>query len=188
MEIFIGKQLQVVVYSFVLGLIFGGLYDIIRIVHILCGIASYSGETAVMRRGKLPFLLFFLFDTAYVLTVIVVFSVFLYWQMNGIFRLFVLLSAVAGFAVYYGTAGRVVMFCSETIVRFLRLAVLWTVVKPARFVFGLLRRTFVFLGRQTVGRLVSWIRRRIWKIRSERIRRKFGKDICFAAVHKKEPT
>lgn len=187
MEIFIGKQLEVVAYSFILGLIFGGLYDIIRITHIICGIASYSGEKRGMKRGVLPFLLFFLCDAAYVLTVTAAFSVFLYWQMNGTFRWFVLVSAAAGFAVYYHTAGRIVMAFSEAIVRFLRLAALWIVIKPARFILHILRCIFVFLYRQTIGRILLCIRRVVRTVRSVRIRKNFRKDVCTTFKNKKEP-
>lgn len=186
MEIFIGKQLHVVGYSFILGLIFGGLYDIIRITHIICGIASYSGENRGMKRGVLPFLLFFLCDAAYALTVTAAFSVFLYWQMNGTFRWFVLMSAAAGFAVYYHTAGRIVMAFSEAIVRFLRLAATWILIKPARLILHILRRIFRFLYRQTVGRILSLVRRGIRIVRSTRIRQRFRKDVYFIVQNKKE--
>jgi len=194
MELFIGKQLQVVGYSFILGLIFGGLYDIIRIIHIICGIASYAGnreeprtETG-MKRGKLPFLLFFLFDAVYMLTVTAMFSVFQYWQMNGTFRLFVLVSVLAGAALWHGTAGRLVMAFSETIVRMLRLAALWLVVRPVRFVLGLFRKVLFFVYRQTVGCTVRRICRMIRFFRSERIRRNLKKEISFSAENKRNPT
>lgn len=184
MELFLGKQLQVVGYSFVLGLIFGGLYDIIRIIHILCGIASYAPvhpqtDMRRMKRGKLPFVLFFLCDAAYMLTVTAMFSVFQYWQMNGQFRLFVLLSVLAGFAVWHSTAGRLVMAFSERIVRFLRFAVLWIVVKPVRFLLGLVSGCFRFLYRQTAGRIASLLCRTVRKLRTAAIRRKFAGDIGF---------
>ena len=186
MELFIGKQLQVVGYSFILGLIFGGLYDIIRIIHIICGIASYagnrenSGTETGMKRGKIPFLLFFLCDAAYMLTVTAVFSVFQYWQMNGTFRLFVLLSVTAGIAVWHVTAGRVVTACSEAIVRLLRLAARWLLIRPVRMLCGILRKILLFVYRQTAGRMVRLIRQGIRSVRSDRIRRKFRNDIRFS--------
>ncbi len=191
MELFIGKQLQAAAYSFILGLIFGGLYDIIRIIHILCGIASYAPvredtDGSRMKRGRLPFCLFFLCDAVYMLTVTAMFSVFQYWQMNGKFRLFLLLSALAGFAVWHATAGRLVMIFSEAIVRFLRLAVLWTVVKPVRFLLAVLCRFLMFLYRQTAGRMVCLVRRNVRILRAAGIRRKFEKDIGFVLVNKRK--
>lgn len=186
MELFIGKQLQVVGYSFILGLIFGGLYDIIRIIHIICGIASYagnyedSGTETGMKRGKIPFLLFFLCDAVYMLTVTAVFSVFQYWQMNGMFRLFVLLSVTTGFAVWHVTAGRVVTACSEAIVRLLRLAARWLLIRPVCMLYGILRKMLLFVYRQTAGRMVRRFRQGIRSVRSDHIRRNFRNDIRFS--------
>ncbi len=177
MELFIGKQLQVVGYSFILGLIFGGLYDIIRIAHCLCGIASYTGDSPGMRRGKLPFFLFFLLDTVYMIVVTGMFSIFLYWQMNGTFRLFVLVSAAAGLAVYLSTAGRIVMLFSETIVRLLRTAVRLLLVKPGTWILRFLGRVLVGLYRRTIGRMAKAVLRGMRHIRAERIRRCLKKDI-----------
>ena len=180
MELFIGKQLQTAAYSFVLGLIFGGLYDIIKIIHILCGIASYAPAEADKRpakRGCVPFVLFFLGDAVYMLTVTAVFSVFQYWQMSGKFRLFVLLSVLAGFFVWHKTAGRLVMAFSEAIVRLLRQIVLWTVVKPVRFFLKILRKTVGFLYCHTAGRAVGLLCRGMRNLCMRNIRRKFGKDI-----------
>jgi hypothetical protein len=180
MELFIGKQLQTAAYSFVLGLIFGGLYDIIRIIHILCGIASYmpaDEEKRPEKRGFVSFLLFFLGDAAYMLTVTAVFSVFQYWQMSGKFRLFVLLSVLAGYAVWHRTAGRLVMAFSEAIVRFLRRIVLWTIVKPVRFLLKILRKSAGFLYRHTAGRAAELLRRGVRSLCMRNIRRKFRKDI-----------
>ncbi len=186
MEIFIEKQLAATAYSFILGLIFGGLYDIIRITHILCGIASYSGEKRGMKRGVLPFTLFFLGDAAFALAVTASFSTFLYWQMNGRFRWFLLVGTVAGFAAYYHTAGRAVMTFSEAITCFLRLVAAWIIVKPAKFLGKLLRKITRFLYRYTLGRLLRLLRRTVRAIQSNRIRKTFGKDVQSAVSHKKE--
>ncbi len=177
MELFIGKQLQVVGYSFILGLIFGGLYDIIRIAHCLCGIASYTGTSRGMRRGKLPFFLFFLLDTAYMIAVTAMFSIFLYWQMSGTFRLFVLVSAVTGLAVYLCTAGRIVMLFSETIVCFLKKVVRCLLVKPMRWILRFLGRILAGLYRQTIGRVAEAVLHGMRYVRAERIRRNLKKDI-----------
>ena len=185
MELFLGKQLEVVVYSFILGLIFGGLYDIIRIIHIMCGIASYTGEGR-RKSGILPFFLFFLCDAVYMLIITATFSVFLYAQMSGTFRLFVLLSVLAGFAVWYATAGRLVMACSEAIVRFLRRTAYWMLWIPVRFLLGILRKIFVFLYRQTAGRILRTLRNRVRHHRSEFICRKLKKDLCFVSENKRK--
>lgn len=185
MELYIEKQLQTVLYSFILGLIFGGLYDIIRMIHILCGIASYDGKSCdIMKRGKIPFVLFFVFDTVYALAVTAIFSVFQYWQMNGRFRLFVLLSAVVGFVVWYRTAGRVVMALSEAVVRFIKSVFLRFVVLPVRFCLKCLFCAVRFAYRMTVKRAVRLTLRGLRAVRSNRIKKKLDGDIRFSETEK----
>ena len=62
LETFLQKQAQIVATSFILGLIFGASYDIIRINHILCSIVSYDGGKRKTKRGVVPFLILFFTD------------------------------------------------------------------------------------------------------------------------------
>lgn len=179
MELYIEKQLQTVLCSFILGLIFGGLYDIIRIIHILCGIASYSGN-CVMKRGKIPFVLFFVFDIVYALVTTAVFSVFQYWRMNGQFRLFVLVFAVIGFVVWHCTVGRGVMMLSETVANFVRVLFRKFIVLPIRFVLKFLRKSGRFLYRHTAGLVINRVVGAYRWVRSNRIRKMLERDIRFS--------
>lgn len=178
MEFYIKKQLIEVLYSLILGLIFGGLYDIIRIIHILSGIASYSGEETFSRRGAIPFAVFFATDLIYMTTVTAVYSFFIYWKMNGVFRLYVFIAVIVGFIVYYNTAGRVVMFFSEIIARFLRFIGYYGIVVPARFIFSFLFRAGRFVYMKTVGAAISYIFERILLIREKNVLRAVRKNIC----------
>ncbi len=157
MEIFIEKQLISVGYSFILGLIFGVSYDIIRIIHILCGIASYSGDERYMRKGKIPFLLFFLTDLVYMTAVSAAFSVFVYWVNYGDFRWYLLFGSVVGFVLYYVTLGRVVMYFSEAVVRVIRLVFHYTVAVPLRYIWKTAQRLVSAVYRFTLGRLVKML-------------------------------
>lgn len=181
MEIFIEKQLINIAYSLILGLIFGGIYDIIRVVHIFCGIASYSGEAAEMKRGVLPFGIFFLLDTAYMLTVTTAFSVFIYVVNNGGFRMYLLVSTVVGMVVYFLTVGRLVMLLSETIVNFLGRLFDLVIVKPIRSVLRLLGRAFGWVYSHTVGYLLLCLRRMNGYRYTEKIRRRIAREIMFEA-------
>lgn len=185
MEIFVQKQLINIVYSLILGLIFGGIYDIIRIVHILCGIASYTGETRGMKRGIVPFTIFFLLDTAYLFTLTCIFSVFLYAVNNGGFRFYLLAAVLVGMVFYFFTAGRVVMLLSEAIVRFLRRIFTLIVVKPLRFIFRLFGRLLHWIGTHTVGKIMYCLRRRRAILYTERMKRRLRWDIRFSADHRK---
>lgn len=177
MEFYIKKQLIEVLYSLILGLIFGGLYDIIRIVHILCGIASYSGERSFCRRGAIPFTIFFLTDLLFMLTVTAVYSFFIYWQMNGELRLYVFIAVIAGFAVYYNTAGRAVMFFSEVIVRFLRFIGHYAIVIPVRYLWKLLVLVCGFVYRNTIGAVILFVFERFLLIRENRVLRFIKRSI-----------
>ncbi len=156
MEFFIEKQLLNIVYSVILGLIFGGIYDIIRVVQILCGIASYSDGMIVMkpvRHGKRPTPAFFIFlvtDFVFMLTVISVYSFFNYWAEYGRVRFYLMFAAAAGFYIYYNTAGRLVMLCSDFIVRCIRWVFMTVVIRPVRFILKLTERALLFIMNHTV--------------------------------------
>ena len=179
MEIYIEKQLINIVYSLILGLIFGVIYDIIRIIHILLGIASYSGEKKGMKRGTLPFLLFLLLDTVYVISAVVIYSIFNYFACNGEFRVFILASVCAGFASYYVTVGRLVMFFSEAIAGLLKKIIYYVLVIPLKFLTRIAARMMRFTYKNTLGRVVCAFVRFSALRRTERYRRTIVRDICF---------
>ncbi len=157
MEIFIEKQLISVGYSFILGLIFGASYDIIRIIHILCGTMSYSGGKIQMKRGKSPFVMFFLTDLLCMTALTAVFSVFVYYVNFGDFRWYLLFGAVVGFVLYYLTVGRVVMYFSDAVARLIRLVLRYTVAIPLMYLWRLIGKAAEFIYRHTIGRLVRAI-------------------------------
>ena len=131
MEIFIADQLKTMAESCLLGLIFGVGYDIIRIAYILCRVATYRGTCEKpVPYTKGAFALFFVLDFSYLLVVTFFFSVFLFHENHGMFRLYLFLPAVLGFFLYYHTIGRLMMFFSETIVLFLRKLAEYLLWKP----------------------------------------------------------
>ena len=76
----VAKELKIVATSFILGLIFGGIYDIIRYTTILCGFLPRRGES------RRPGAAVFLADLLTVLGMGAAFSVYVYWANEGIFR------------------------------------------------------------------------------------------------------
>lgn len=179
MEIYLEKQLINIVYSLILGLIFGGIYDIIRIIHILFGIASYSGEKSGMKHGTLPFILFFILDAAYAVTASVIYSLFNYFACNGEFRVFILASVCVGFFVYHVTLGRLVMLFSEAIVRLLKRVIHYTVVIPVCFAARITGRIARFVYRNTLGRVLTALVRLYFIFRTERCIRHLARDVSF---------
>lgn len=179
LETFFEKQAQIVATSFILGLIFGASYDIIRINHILCSLVSYRGGKRRMRRGIVPFLLVFFADLCWMLLVGAVFSVWVYRVNDGAFRWFIAFSAVAGFAVLHATLGRVAMLCAEAIAAFLRRVFDLLVVRPLRFLGRILIRCARTLWHLTGGRVLSAMKRQHAIRRTERMRRALRQDLSF---------
>ncbi|MBQ4354949.1 MAG: hypothetical protein IJC71_08660 [Clostridia bacterium] len=166
-------------------MIFGGIYDIIRIVHVSCGIASYTGETKGMKRGFIPLLLFFLTDAAYMLTVTCIFSVFLFAVNRGGFRFYLLAGVIAGMTLYLCTIGRLVMLVSETIVRLLRRMADFLLFRPLRFLAHLLFSCICRIGRMTAVPLLFSCRRAAAIHYTEKIRRQLTGAIRFNADPKR---
>ncbi len=179
LETFFEKQAQIVATSFILGLIFGASYDIIRINHILCSLVSYRGGKRRMKRGAVPFLLVFLTDLIWMLLVGAVFSVWVYRVNDGRFRWFIAAGAAAGFAVWHATLGRLVLAFAEAVAAFVRRLLRLLVLTPLLWIVrgaGICAR---FLWRATGGRVLA-AGKRIRAIRhTERIRRAFGQDLSF---------
>ena len=161
MEIFIGEQLKNIAYSSILGLIFGAFYDIICIIHIIVGILSFSGNERhpdrIFSRNPAARAVFFVTDSIYMLAVTVMLSVFLYEFAYGDLRMYLLIAAAAGFSLYHYTIGRLVMACSETIVRMIRCVIRCTIIRPVCIVLRFLKRMTGWLYRRTLGRLLQWI-------------------------------
>ncbi len=189
-EILTENQLKLVGYSFILGLIFGASYDIIRITYILCGLVSYRGEKPGWKKGVLPFSVRLLLDFFWTAAIGLSFSIFLYAANDGEFRWFTAAFCGAGFAVWHATAGRVVVFFSEKIAAFIRTVVRYTVVLPVSFVLRLTARGLCLFGRAvrrlmraTVGKLRTAVRRRLLYMRAlrrtERVRRALAEDVKF---------
>lgn len=126
-------------YSFGLGALLGVLHDANRIVRIFCGV-HYSekrfkslyarslplihrslsvGEKGKIRKGFLNVLIFFQ-DILLFLAGALGFVILHYEYNSGRFRFFSLLAMIVGFLVYYFTVGKLVMFCSEAIVFFMK--------------------------------------------------------------------
>ncbi len=154
MEIFIEKQLVSVGYSFILGLIFGASYDIIRMIHILSGTMSFFGREKQVKKGWAPFLLFLITDFIYMSAVSVVFSVFVYIVNFGDFRWYLLFGTVVGFVLYHFSVGRVVAYFSDMLARAIRTVLRYTVVIPGSFLIRAVRCLAAMVYRYTLGILI----------------------------------
>lgn len=154
MEFFNEKNLINIVYSVILGLIFGGIYDIIRVTYVMCGIASYSGDTPYFKKSRIAFFLFAVFDLITALVFTAVYSFFDYYIENMKFRAYVLLSVIGGFIIYRKTVGILVMIFSEWIARITKIIITSVVIRPLVFVVRCIARVSIGVCRHTIGKIV----------------------------------
>ena len=135
------------VYSLIFGASAGVLNDVNRIVRIALGVQVASGERSRrgLHRACAAVSVFFiaLQDVLLFLYMGIGVAVLNYYLNRGIFRIYSIASAALGFAFYYFTLGRVVMFFAERILRALRagLGFVWRIATaPLRFAFRVLLR------------------------------------------------
>ncbi len=158
MEISPYMLMLLLIYSFLFGMSAGALNDINRIIRALLGVrysakrfdslyaiklpfvgALGSGrEKKGVRRGLMSAVIFFqdILLFAYLGCGTVILN---YYLNRGQFRLYTIAAVAAGFAVYYFTLGKIVIFLSEGIIFFVRAGV--------RIAAYLVSRPFVFLWR-----------------------------------------
>ena len=164
------------VWAVGLGFVLGGVYDVLRITRILCGLhyvkrfskdddypvtdADAPRKTLPLRR-KMAHLctnaLVFTEDLLFGVVCAVSLVILLYYANDGQFRALAVWGMACGFFVYYHTLGRLVMLFSEAIVMALRRIIRWIVrllLVPLRVLGCLLNRT---VG-QPVVRLIQGIR------------------------------
>ena len=97
-----------ILYSAVIGAVIGSLYDIFRMLRIALPerIRGTRAETVIV----------FFQDILFWIITSLIFIIFIYHANKGHARLIMIASACMGFAVYYITLGRVVIFFSDVII------------------------------------------------------------------------
>lgn len=182
MEFYNINHIKIVVFSLFLGLIFGLLYDIIRIIHILAGTMSYSTKKREYREGIVPSILLGIGDALYMIIVTLSFSLFVYFSNNGDFRWFMAVGCAVGCALYHATLGKLVVMVSGTVANAIRTVIKYVVVRPAVFIGRIFIKIMLFVGRNTVGRLVGIIKNAALSLKTERARREIKQDIKFFGI------
>lgn len=174
----------------ILGLFFGVLYDVVRIMKCLLCVVKYGSRRRFARvydkgvydifpsnnSGVVSYILTAVFDVIYFIAVTVSFVLFLYAFNHGIFRWFILLSCGAGFAAYHVTVGRLVIRVTDASSDFLRL-----IINLAVFVLSLPVLYAARLSEKLYSRLLSplinKITSRIDKLRNRRYTFKCIKEL-----------
>lgn len=194
------RQLSAVVYAIFTGALLGVLYDCIRILRVLFGIASYTRGGRRLCRVSLPLIgtvrrvpaenkrrtlkliLLFIGDILFAFLAGCTVCVFLYHAASGCFRWFYLLGACVGFFAWYFTVGKLVMLSSE-VLAFVIFAVLryvqFMLLAPFRFLWWLLCRMGKWIYRRICHPLAAAVRRRQRIRYTRRVRAALVRDIRF---------
>lgn len=178
-------------YALLLGFFAGFLYDLLRITRVFFGV-HYSRRAAKrIRELHLPLLtqrkrrkeshalgvVVFLEDLIFCLLVGVSLILLFYAANNGKIRFSALLVSGAGFLLYRGTLGRLMMvfseviaFCVETAVRYAVFFLLY----PIRKLFGWIRKKTIAVGIRTKRVYQKQTRRRF----TEKERVRLSRNAC----------
>ena len=124
-EISMTQQCMFFIYSIVLGVVCGAVYDVFRIFRV----ALRHNGTAV-----------FFEDVLFCLICCVMLILFIFCANYGIVRWFSFFGWAGGFYVYYMTAGRMVISAAHIIIGFIKKYIIYPVKRAAYLVFSALLR------------------------------------------------
>ena len=162
------------VYSLIFGISAGVLNDANRIIRIALGMQGSKQKSKKRRLYSAVSIIFIGVQDVLLFAYMGVGVVILNYYLNrGIFRIYSIAAAAVGFALYYFTLGRVVMFFAERIVRALRFVISWIlkiVTAPFRFVLRLLLRCVKKLFEKFCFALAKRKNMRYNKIKREELR------------------
>lgn len=134
----VSEHLIVTLYSFVVGIGFGAVYDIIKLSRCLLGIGNYSFASQIFLKINIPFIkpishgypskikgiysdiIVFIGDIIFSLICAGIYSLFLFHAIRGQVRLYFIVASAVGFFLYYFTFSRFVIVLFESIILFLR--------------------------------------------------------------------
>ena len=174
----------------ILGLALGVLYDAVRIVKCLLCVVKYGSTRRFARvydkgvydifpkknSGVASYVLTAIFDILFSLAVTISFVLFLYAFNHGIFRWFILLSCIAGFAAYHVTLGRLLIRITDAASDALRLIInisVYVLFLPFVYVARLASKLYSALFAPAVNKIA----RRIDKIKNRRYTLKCIKEL-----------
>ena len=127
--------------STALGVALGVLYDVMRLLRVLCGEELGSARTVPQK------ILLFWEDLTFAVLSAVSLIILLYYVNDGVFRAWAVCGMACGFFVYYHTLGRLVTRFATAIARLIRHMV--------RLVLRLVRIPIAWLWAQTAGKWIA---------------------------------
>ncbi|MBR6918671.1 MAG: spore cortex biosynthesis protein YabQ [Clostridia bacterium] len=161
MEVSMSGLLQTSLYALVLGIAFGALYDVVRVIKTVAGVALYyPGKTSFnkiyergvvnifsAKRGKIASsVITAVLDVLFFTFAGVSFVLFLYCNNYGIFRWFILFCAAAGFRLYYISLGKVTVYFFERVSELVKLLLnlaLFAFIYPFRKLYRVIHKVFL---------------------------------------------
>ena len=171
------EHFRVMLYSVIIGVLLGVIYDIVKISRVMLGISAYSETSKKLASISLPLIknrstlkkrskssmysiiMLFLGDIVFSLICAAIYSVFLFHAIRGLVRWYFLLASAIGFFLYYFTVSRIVLnlievlfFCVKTAIRYL----IFVLVLPIK----LLYKAIALAAKQIYLRMIypAWIR------------------------------
>ncbi|MBQ7669465.1 MAG: spore cortex biosynthesis protein YabQ [Clostridia bacterium] len=154
--------------AFVLGLLLGAVYDVIRLSRIIFGVSVYSNKNYDFslysrgvknifsrKRGNIFTSIYLaVTDLLFCLLSAVIFILYMYIYNYGIFRWFILIFTALGFLFYYKTVGRLFVSVSTVISSYLMLS-LNLALFAALYPFRLLKRLLLRMTRPLISDIKS---------------------------------
>jgi hypothetical protein len=130
MDVSIKNQLLTILFSLILGILFGLIYDIFKIVRMFI-IGQISDRTKnIFLKIKLPLIklkfnceklnvkekiVYLIFDIMFFIVITPIMQIFIYAFSNGIVRWYIFLGAFIGSMIYYATISRINLIIYEYI-------------------------------------------------------------------------
>ena len=153
--------------SLLSGVALGIFYDVIRLIKMLCGVKyGEREEKKNIAVSAAHFILAFVTDIVFWVTVGVVSVALIYGSTGGIFRGATYLCLAVGFVAYYFTLGRAVLFLSRKAVKLCRRAAR-RMIKVAAVPLSFIFKGIISLYHLTIGKIIGKIKER-FKVRKNK--------------------
>ena len=140
MQIFLADQLRVTLFSILIGVALGALYDVVRIFRTSLGVVYVNRFTDKLKGIKLPLIknpllrqekkrriaenvMIFITDILYFLVATFVMMVYVYYVNSGVARWYIFVGSVLGIFAYYVSIGKLVISISECISFFIKVLI-----------------------------------------------------------------
>ena len=121
-------------YSVIIGVVLGVIYDVFRIQRI-----------TMERDNIIENIIIFAEDIIFAVISAVIIVLLMYHLNHGRIRWFAPVGAGIGFVIYYNTVGRIVIICSEKIIKFINKFFIRPVVIIIKFVSGIIYNRFIII-------------------------------------------